>query len=199
MTGLDHATFVAARNDVERAVEFGHLIEEQRDVHGARLGHLVVPRPGAVILMPLPDIPVEGGFAVDLVLMHVDRAVEQLHHRADQTRMLPQPAISLVVVMGGKSGAHRIAAGLAPDFRAVHGENLRQLAGQHIDFVLSEDVGQENPTLFIKLLQLFGVQLHDVMLRGTLLSRLNFSSLGGGGLDLPTRLPCSKFLHLHSV
>jgi len=37
--------------------------------------------------VPLPDIAVEGGLRIDLVLMHVDLFLEDLHDRLDQARM----------------------------------------------------------------------------------------------------------------
>jgi hypothetical protein len=78
---------VAARDEEERAVGRGHLVDEERDVHGARLGHQVVARPSAVVLVPLPNGAVEGRLGVHLELMHVDFFAEDLHHRLDQARM----------------------------------------------------------------------------------------------------------------
>ena len=77
-SGVEHALLVAAGDEHQRAVELVHLVEEDRDVHRARLGHLVVVHPGAVVLVPLPDVAVEGLLAVDLELVHVDVFAEEL-------------------------------------------------------------------------------------------------------------------------
>src|SRR3546814_1546040 len=54
------ALLVASRNEHQGAVELRHVLEEKRDVHRPRLRHQIVARPGAVVLMPLPDVAVEG-------------------------------------------------------------------------------------------------------------------------------------------
>src|SRR6185312_11128548 len=59
VTGGEHALLVAFGNDHQRAVDRQNLVEEDGDVHRPRLGHAVVARPGAVILMPLPDVALE--------------------------------------------------------------------------------------------------------------------------------------------
>ena len=87
MPGRQDARFVAARDEHQRAVDRHDLVEEHRDVHRPRLRHAVVARPGAVILVPLPDIAVEGRLGVDLVLVHVELFAEQLLDRLDQPRM----------------------------------------------------------------------------------------------------------------
>ena len=87
MAGLEHALAVAAGDEHQRAVGRGHLVEEHGDVHGPRLGHVVVALPGAVVLVPLPDLAVEGRLGVDLELVHVDRPAEQLVDRPDQPGM----------------------------------------------------------------------------------------------------------------
>ena len=66
VAGLQHALRVAARNQHQRAVDRHHLIEEHRNVHRPRLRHAVVARPGAVILVPLPDVAVNAALALIL-------------------------------------------------------------------------------------------------------------------------------------
>jgi hypothetical protein len=78
---------LAAWDQHQRAVDRYHLVHEHRDVHRAGLGHPIVARPGAVILVPLPDIALEGCLGVDLVLMHVELLAKHLLDRADQPRM----------------------------------------------------------------------------------------------------------------
>src|ERR1700683_4897352 len=107
MAGRQHALLVALRDQKQRAVDRHHLVEEHRDIHGARLRHAVVARPSAVILMPLPDIALERGFGVELELMHVDFFAEELAERLNEARMTCQEAERLVESMGGESGARR--------------------------------------------------------------------------------------------
>ena len=87
VAGLEHALLVAAGNQQQRAVDRHHLVEEHRDVHGARLRHAVVARPGAVVLVPLPDVALERGLGVELELVDVDVLAEILLQRADQPRV----------------------------------------------------------------------------------------------------------------
>src|SRR3546814_15212401 len=60
MTRLERAFPVTPRDEHQSAVELGHVLEEKRNVHRTRRRHQIVARPGAVILMPLPDVAVEG-------------------------------------------------------------------------------------------------------------------------------------------
>ena len=110
---VERALLVAARDEHQRAVELVHLVEEDRDVHGARLGHVVVVHPGAVVLVPLPDVAVEGGLAVDLELVHVDVFAEELHDRLDHARMARQRRERIAVQVRGEVGAHHVAGLLA--------------------------------------------------------------------------------------
>src|SRR5438874_9488903 len=105
---------MAAGNEHQRAIDWQYLVEEDRDIHGARLRHAVVARPGAVVLMPLPDIALERGLGIDLELMDVNALAEQLHERRNQPRMVRHQAKSLVVGVRGECGAGR-AGLLAPD------------------------------------------------------------------------------------
>src|SRR5437016_12164328 len=78
---------MAAGNEHQRPIELVDLVEENRDVHRASLGHQIVVLPGAVVLVPLPDVAVESHFAVDLELVHVQLFAEKLHDRLDHARM----------------------------------------------------------------------------------------------------------------
>src|SRR5437660_10783674 len=98
---------VAARDKHQRAVDWHDLVEEYRDVHRPRLGHAVIARPGAVILVPLPDIAVERRLGVDLELMHVELLAEQLLYRLDEPRMRAEQAETLIVGMRGSGGGRR--------------------------------------------------------------------------------------------
>src|ERR1700687_5200303 len=116
--GLEVAGGLALRHQHQWTVDRHHLVEEDRDVHRPRLGHAVVAFPGAVILVPLPDIAGEGRFGVDLVLVHVDLLAEDLLHRIDHARMRAEQAEPLVVWVGGKGGA-RPPALLPPHLRSL--------------------------------------------------------------------------------
>src|SRR4029434_6384665 len=96
--------------------------EEDRDVHGARLGHAVVALPGAVVLMPLPDLTIEGRLGVDFELMHVDRFAEELLERLDEAGVAAESGEGLVVGVGRKGRAWRSRL-FAPDFLPVAVEN----------------------------------------------------------------------------
>src|SRR5882672_2779568 len=87
MLRVEHAEFVASWNEHQRAVELVDFSQEDRHVHRAWLGHLVVVLPGAVILVPLPDVTVESHLAVDLELMHVHGFIEELPDWRDHARM----------------------------------------------------------------------------------------------------------------
>src|SRR5580693_7348208 len=85
--GATMPLFVAFRNQHQRAVDRHDLVQEYGDIHGASLRHAIVARPGAVVLMPLPDIALECRLGVELELMHVDVLAEQLAQRLDEPRM----------------------------------------------------------------------------------------------------------------
>src|SRR6059058_6594944 len=129
MAGRQHAVPVAARDEHQRPVDRHDLVEKHRDVHRPRLGHAVVARPGAVILVPLPHVAVERRLGVDLELMHVELLAEQLLDRLDQARMRAEQAKALVVGMRGKGGARRPGF-LLPHFRPTGMVDQLGLAAQ---------------------------------------------------------------------
>src|SRR5437762_2582727 len=132
MAGREDAVLVAARDKHQRAVDRHDLVEEHRDVHRPRLGHAVIARPGAVILVPLPDIAVERRLGVDLKLMHVELLAEQLLYRLDEPRMRAEQAETLIVGMRGKGGARR-AGFFLPDFLAARPVDRLRIAAQGRD------------------------------------------------------------------
>ena len=103
---VDDAFLVAARNEHQRSVECIHVVEKNRDVHCALGGHQIVVAPGAVVLVPLPDVAFERRLAVDLELVHVDRFAEQLLHRLDHAWMAREPRERLAVQMRGEGRPH---------------------------------------------------------------------------------------------
>src|SRR5690348_3790464 len=114
---------MAFRDQEQRSVDGHHLVKEHGDVHGARLGHSVVARPRAIVLMPLPHITLEGGLGVELELMDIDVLTEQLSKRFDQARMSRQKAEYFTECVSGKS-CPRCAGFLAPYFLAVELEDV---------------------------------------------------------------------------
>src|SRR5262249_31989533 len=110
---VEHADFVAAWNEHQWAVELIDFIQKDGHVHGARLRHEVVSLPGAIVLMPLPEVALEGHLTVDLELMHVHGLAKDLHHRRDHTRMAGELSEWRAVHVRRKVRAHRLTALLA--------------------------------------------------------------------------------------
>ena len=158
--GLEDPVPVAPGQQDQRPVGGAHLVQEHRDVHRARLRHLVVAVPGAEVLVPLPDLAVESRLGVDLVLVHVHRSVHELHHRFDEAGMTAEAPEGLVVRVGGERRAGH-AAGLPPHLLAVHGVDLVRGPAQHGDLVRREAVGPEHVALVVEPRQFFRSQLHD--------------------------------------
>src|SRR5712675_3666057 len=150
---------LAPRHQHQRTVYRHHLVEKDRDVHRARLWHAVVALPGAVILMPLPDVTGEGRFGVDLVLVHVELLAEDLLDRIDHARMRAEQAERLVIEMRGKGGARR-AALFAPHLRAVVIVDAHGLLRQQGYFFRAEQLGQEQPALAVEIVDLLLGQFH---------------------------------------
>ena len=111
MAGIKAPFLVRTRDEHQRAVELVDVFEKYSDVHRARVRHVVVVEPRAVILVPLPDVAVERGLAVYLELVDVNAVAEDLLRGFDQARMAAEPAVSVVVGMRGEIGAHGGAAG----------------------------------------------------------------------------------------
>ena len=110
MPGVDHALFVATRNEHQRAVELVHLVEKNRDIHRALSWHEVVVFPCAVVLMPLPHIALKRHLAVDFELVHVELFAEQVLNRLDHARMTPKASKRRAVHMRGEVGAHGVSS-----------------------------------------------------------------------------------------
>jgi hypothetical protein len=122
-------------------------------------GHAVVARPGAVVLVPLPNVTLERRLGVELELVDVDVLPERLPQRFDQPRMMRQQAKHLVVFVRREGGARR-AALLAPDFLAMLAENLVGAAAHQGDLFFGEAIGKEAVALLVELAQLLGGQIH---------------------------------------
>ena len=163
--GAEIARFVRARDDHQRPVARRDVVEEHGDVHRARLGHVVVVDPGAVVLMPLPLLAFERGLGVDLELVHVDVAAEDLLHGLDQARVRGEPAVRFVVRLASERGARHAAALLAHDLLPFQLEDLVAVLAQHAHFVGREPVGKEEISVHVEGAELFGGQLHRRRLR----------------------------------
>jgi len=158
-----HTVLVASRHQHQRAVDVHDLVHEHRDVHGPRFRHAVIARPGAVILVPLPDVPLEGRLGVDLVLVHVEPFAEHLLDRPDQPRVMAEEPKGLVVGVRGKGGA-RCAGLLAPHLLTVGGVNRLGLVAQGGHLLLGEAIGEEQIAFFSELPELLLAQRHCVTL-----------------------------------
>ena len=145
---------MTARDEHERAVELVDLVEEDRHVHGARLGHEVIVLPRAVVLVPLPHIAVEGHLPVDLELVHVHGLAEDLDHRLDHAWMPGEAGEGMAVEMGGEVGPDRVAPPLADVLRPALGVEAGHLVEEHADLFRGEQTGKEQPSLAIKLFDL---------------------------------------------
>ena len=161
--GLQITGVLTARNQHERPVDRHHLVEEHGDVHCARLGHTIVALPRAIVLMPLPDITGEGGFGVDLVLMHVELFAEHLLDGLDHAGMCAEETERFIVGVCGKGRARR-AALLAPDFRPLFSVDALGFLAQKIDFLGREELRQQQPAFGVKLIELFVGESHRFLL-----------------------------------
>ena len=164
MAGVEHTLLVAAWDEHQRAIEFVDVVEKDRDVHGARFGHLVVVEPGTVVLVPLPDVAVKRHLAVDLELVHVDVFVEELFHRFDHARMACKPSIHVVIQVGSKVGAHHAAGFFAHVLGPLLGIDRRHLVGQTANFFRGEEAREKQVSITVKLLNLLWRQFHCVLL-----------------------------------
>jgi hypothetical protein len=129
-------------------------------VHGARFRHEVVVHPGAVVLVPLPDVAVEGHLSVDLELVHVHVFPEDLHDGIDHAGMARQPREGLAVHVRGEIGAHHVAGLLAHVLGPALRVQARHLVGEELDFLRREERGKEKVTVAIELLELLRGELH---------------------------------------
>ena len=161
MVGVEHAQFVRLRDQVERTIEFVDLVEEHGEVHGVGIRHVVVAFPGAVVLMPLPDVAVERRLAVELELMHVNLARQHLLGWLEDAGMANETPKDLVVRMAGERGPHRLAVLLVPDFVARFIENGGDFALHDRHFLGRKQVRHDDVALVLELTQLVVVQQHD--------------------------------------
>ena len=164
VAGVEHAGAVAFRDEHQGAVELGHVVEEQGDVHGPGLGHRVVAHPGAIVLVPLPLVAVERRLGVDLELVDVDVAVDELAHRLDEPRVPGQAAKRRVVGVGGECRPGGLAVLLTHHFAAVEGIDFRRRAPQQGDLGRTEGVGQEQVAGVLELPGLGVGELHGAHL-----------------------------------
>src|SRR4029077_11760135 len=126
-----------------------------------------VARPGAVVLMPLPDVTLEGGLGVELELMDVELLAEQLLERRDKARVMREQAEDFVELVRGERGARR-AGFLPPDLGAVELEDRVALRAHQRDFVVGEAVGKIKIAKLVELTELLGGQSHGIPPAGRL-------------------------------
>ena len=154
--GIDHAFFVAARNEHQRAVVFVHVVQKDGHVHRALGGHHVVVEPGAVVLVPLPHIAFKGHLAVDLELVHVELFAKQIFHGLNHAGVTRQFGKGLAVHVCCKVGAHRIAAFFTHVVGFTAFIKLGHCIGEGFGFFGCEEAGEEQITFAVELFELFG-------------------------------------------
>src|SRR4029079_19214579 len=171
-----------ARDEHQRAVELVHLVEEDGDVHCARLRHLVVALAVAVVLRPRPDVAVESHLAVDLELVHVDLLAEELLDRPHHARMAREARERGAIKVRREIRAHHATGPLAHVLGALLRIERRHLVGQRLDFLRREERRKEHVAFAVELLQLGGVQLHG-----------NLRKKGAAAFSRETPRPCLLF------
>jgi hypothetical protein len=134
---------VRPRDEEERPVELGHLVEEEQAVGDARRGHPVLLVPEGVVLMPVPQVAAEGRLGVDFKLVDVHVSVEQLARRVDEARVFRQAAEHVVLGVRAVDGANHLAVLLGHARLVAPAEDLRQLALDDVHLGLGEAVGEQ--------------------------------------------------------
>src|SRR5690554_8108345 len=108
MLSIDNALAMAAGNKHQRAIEFADIVQEYGDIHGSFSGHLVVVKPSAVILVPLPDVTFEGHFPVDFEQIYVHLFKDKMYNRSHHEVMARQPGERLALQVCGEIASDRI-------------------------------------------------------------------------------------------
>ena len=99
----------------------------------------------------MPDLAVEGRLGVDLELMHVDLAVQDLFDRFDQPRVRAQAAKALVIGVRGEGRAGDPGT-FPPDLLAIQGINGLGFMLQNGGFLGREHAREKQIALVIELL-----------------------------------------------
>ena len=170
---------MAFGNQHQGTIERKHFIQKDRDVHCAWLWHPVFFQPVSIVLMPLPDVAGELGLCVDLVLVEIDAFAIHLHQWLNQPRMATERVENLRIAMNSERGSGR-AVLFQINLVARQGEQTVRLPLQDINLFLTEIIGQEQPALIAKLLQLRIVQFHRVDPPSD--TAITFSPTGGKGV-----------------
>ena len=111
-----------AADEDERAVELVHLVEEDVEVEGERLGYPVLSVVGGEVVVPLPHVPRERRLGVHLDLLDVERFSEELPGRLDEARVPRGARVDLAPKVQPHGRAHRVAFLLAEVLRPPLGE-----------------------------------------------------------------------------
>jgi hypothetical protein len=114
-----------------------NFVEEDRDVHRARLGHAVVARP-VHGLVPLPYVAFEGRLGVELELVDIKALAVQLLQRRDQAGVVNQSRNTSLNLCAAKACAPRFSRAKLPRVRAAGSLARCALAR----FVVGEAVGK---------------------------------------------------------
>src|SRR2546423_574619 len=84
---VDHSFFVRTRDQEDWSIEFRHLVEKNDGISCARCGHPILFLPVGVILMPFPHVSRKCRLGVDLELVNIDIALQNLYRRFDNAGM----------------------------------------------------------------------------------------------------------------
>ena len=95
-----------ARDEENRAVECGHLVQIEAEANRAWRGHAVVVVPGAVVLMPRLKTPYRDG-TTDVVF-------EPLDFMARLAALVPSPRVNLTRYHGVFAPNHRLREQVTP-------------------------------------------------------------------------------------
>src|SRR6185312_4011036 len=128
-----------------------------------RFRHLIVVFPGAVILVPLPHVPIESHLPVDLELMHVYRFAEKLHDRLDHPRMAGEFREPAVIHVCGEIGAHRVAVFFADILRTPLCIDRWYFIQEDLDLLSSEQAREKQVAVAVKLFALFFAEFHAAL------------------------------------
>src|SRR5262249_47965261 len=128
--------------------------------HRPGLGHLVVVEPGAVVLVPLPDVAVEGHLAVDLELVHVHVLAEEVPDRLHHAWVARQLGERVAVHVRREVGAHHVAGLLAHGLRPALRVQSWDLVDEDLDLLVPEQARKVEIAIPIEPLCLLLGELH---------------------------------------
>jgi hypothetical protein len=141
-------------DEVEGIVELAHIVEEDVQIDGQRLGHAVLAVRGRKVVMPLPGFSLEGCLDVHFDLLGVETVAEELDRRLEQARMVFQPIVGFPAYMESHRGTHLAAQILAYIGRTILTEDGNEDSAQHLHLREREEVWHHQKSLALELFDL---------------------------------------------